>query len=938
MKIKHLLTVALLFAVTLVSAQHMPPIPVDKDVRIGKLSDGLTYYIRHNDYPEHVVNFYIAQRVGSIQEDDNQRGLAHFLEHMAFNGSEHFPDSLLLEYTRSLGVEFGSDLNAYTSIDRTVYRICDVPSKRQTAVDSCLLILKDWSNGLTLDAKEIDKERGVIHQEWQLRSTATQRMYERSLPLFYPGSKYGHRMPIGLMSIVDNFKPEFLRAYYRKWYRPDNQAIIVVGDVDVNHIESEIKKLWANAKVPANATKVVDEPVPDNDKAIYVVDKDKEQRYTIISVNMKHDADTPEEKKNIDYYFGQYAKSLITMMLNQRLSDLSLKPDCPFISADAGDGEYMLSKTKDAFQLAAIPKEGKDIEALKAVYREALRARRFGFTPTEFDRSKEEIISSIDKAYTNRNKRKNAEYGNEYTENYLAGEPIPSVEEYTDIMKTKVIPLINVDLVNMVAKSLISESDTNLVVFAFQQEKDGQQYLKPAEMEQAIAEVRKENIEAYVDNVKNEPLIAPEAMPKKGKITGEKENKTMGYKMFTLSNGARVVLKKTDFKDDEVVFQGVAKGGKGLYGTTDNSNLKLVDVAINSAGLGNFTNNELSKALYGKQVSVSPQIGNYYTIIGGQCVPKDIEALFQLNYLYFTNIKADTVAYNATKSQLQLVLKNKDLNPESVFSDSVTVTCYAHNPRFTPLNVNDLAKANYDRMLQIGRERLKNAANFTFYFVGNIDEATLKPLIEQYLASLPASKPDGKYNQLPGYVNGQVENKFTRKMETPKCIALEVWHKDAPYTLDNAILTDAASQILSMVYLKDIREDASAAYSVGAYGGLTRRGDKSNIVIQAYCPMDPAKVDLALSLLAKGIKDNTVKVDADKVQKVKDYMLKNAAEQAKNNAHWMDVIDEYIQTGVDLQTNYKKTVEALTPEKIANFLKQLLQANNHIEVVMTPEK
>lgn len=938
MKIKHLFTVALLFAVTLVSAQQMPPIPVDKDVRIGKLSDGLTYYIRHNDYPEHVVNFYIAQRVGSIQEDDNQRGLAHFLEHMAFNGSEHFPDSLLLEYTRSLGVEFGSDLNAYTSIDRTVYRICDVPSKRQTAVDSCLLILKDWSNGLTLDAKEIDKERGVIHQEWQLRSTATQRMYERSLPLFYPGSKYGHRMPIGLMSIVDNFKPEFLRAYYRKWYRPDNQAIIVVGDVDVNHIESEIKKLWANAKVPANATKVVDEPVPDNDKAIYVVDKDKEQRYTIISVNMKHDADTPEEKKNIDYYFGQYAKSLITMMLNQRLSDLSLKPDCPFTSADAGDGEYMLSKTKDAFQLAAIPKEGKDIEALKAVYREALRARRFGFTPTEFDRSKEEIISSIDKAYTNRNKRKNAEYGNEYTENYLAGEPIPSVEEYTDIMKTKVIPLINVDLVNMVAKSLISESDTNLVVFAFQQEKDGQQYLKPTEMEQAIAEVRKENIEAYVDNVKNEPLIAPEAMPKKGKITGEKENKTMGYKMFTLSNGARVVLKKTDFKDDEVVFQGVAKGGKGLYGAADNANLKLVDVAINSAGLGNFTNNELSKALYGKQVSVSPQIGNYYTIIGGQCVPKDIESLFQLNYLYFTNIKADTVAYNATKSQLQLVLKNKDLNPESVFSDSVTVTCYAHNPRFTPLNVNDLTKANYDRMLQIGKERLKNAANFTFYFVGNIDEATLKPLIEQYLASLPASKPDGKYTQLPGYVNGQVENKFTRKMETPKCIALEVWHKDAPYTLDNAILTDAAAQILSMVYLKDIREDASAAYSVGAYGGLTRRGDKSNIVIQAYCPMDPAKVDLALNLLAKGFKENTVKIDADKVQKVKDYMLKNAAEKAKNNAHWMDVIDEYIQTGVDLQTNYKKTVEALTPEKIANFLKQLLQANNHIEVVMTPEK
>ncbi len=938
MKVKHLLTVALLFVATLASAQQMPPIPVDKAVRIGKLSNGLTYYIRHNDYPEHVVNFYIAQRVGSIQEDDNQRGLAHFLEHMAFNGSEHFPDSLLLEYTRSLGVEFGSDLNAYTSIDRTVYRICDVPSKRQTAIDSCLLILKDWSNGLTLSSKEIDKERGVIHQEWQLRSTATQRMYERSLPLFYPGSKYGHRMPIGLMEIVDNFKPDFLRAYYHKWYRPDNQAIIVVGDVDVNHIEAEIKNLWKDSTVPANAPQVVDEPVPDNDKAIYVVEKDKEQQYTIIGINMKHDAETPADKKDISYYFGDYAKNIIVMMLNQRFSDMILKPECPFLVAYGGDGEYLLSKTKDAFELAVMPKEGKDIEALKSAYREALRARRFGFTPTEFDRCKEEIVSSIDKAYTNRNKRKNAEYGNEYTENYLDGDPIPSVEEYTDIMKKQIIPLINVDVINMVAKQLISESDTNLVVYAFQQEKDGQTYLKPAEMEKAIAEVRAEDIEPYVDNAKNEPLIAPEAMPKKGSITGETENKTMGFKTLTLSNGARVVLKKTDFKDDEVVFQGVAKGGTGLYGAADYSNLKLVGVTLMSTGLGNFTNNELEKALYGKQVSLSPQIGNYYTIIGGQTVPKDIETMLQLNYLYFTSIKPDTTAYNAGKSQLEMVLKNKHLNPESVFSDSLTLTIYGHNQRFAPVDVDDVAKADYNRMLQIGRERLKNAANFTFYFVGNFDEATLRPLIEQYIASLPATKPDGKLVNLDIYANGEIENQFSRKMETPKCIAFEFWHADAPYTLENEIVADAAGQVLSMVYLKDIREDASAAYSVGAAGGQSRHGDKSTLVLQAYCPMDPAKVDLALDLLAKGFNANTIKVDADKVQKVKDYMLKNADEQAKKNGHWMDVIDEYIQTGVDLQTDYKKTVEALTPEKIANFLKQLKLAGNHAEVVMTPEK
>lgn len=938
MRIKHLLVVALLFVAGFISAQQMPPIPTDTAVRIGKLSDGLTYYIRHNNYPEHVVNFYIAQRVGSIQEDDNQRGLAHFLEHMAFNGSEHYPDSLLLEYTRSLGVEFGSDLNAYTSIDRTVYRICDVPSKRQTAIDSCLLILKDWSNGLTLSSSEIDKERGVIHQEWQLRSTPMQRMFERVLPKLYPGSKYGYRLPIGLMSIVDNFKPDFLRAYYRKWYRPDNQAIIVVGDVDVDKVESEIKKLWANAKVPANAAKVVDEPVPDNNTAIYVVDKDKEQPYSVVDVYMKHEADKPEDKKTIDYYAKDYATSMITSMLNQRLQDLSLKPESPFTVAQCGDGEYILSKTKDAFELYVMPKEGKETEALKSVYREALRAYRFGFTATEFDRCKQEIISQIDKAYTNRNKRKNAEFGNEYTENYLVGEPIPSVEEYTNIMKNQIIPLINVDVVNMFVKSLITPSDTNLVVSAYQQEKDGNKYLTEDDLANAIKEVRGENIEAYVDNVKNEPLIAPEAMPKKGSIKKETENKALGYKLLTLSNGAKVVLKKTDFKDDEVLFEATAKGGKSLYDAADYSNLKMLDAGLNSAGLGNFTNNELQKALLGKQVSCNPAFGQYSVNLSGQSVPKDLETMLQLSYLYFTNIKKDTTTWNAVKDQLRLMLKNKDLQPENVFSDTLTCVLHANDPRYVPLKVKDVDQANIDRILDIWKQQTKNAADFTFYFVGNFDEATLRPLIERYIASLPGTKPTSNYRQLKGFAKGNIEKKFSRKMETPKCIAFEVWHMPAPVNVENEVISDAAGQVLSMVYLKNIREDASAAYSVGAAGAQNTSGKDNNLILQAYCPMDPNKVDLALKLLGEGFNDNTVKVDADKVQKVKDYMLKNAREKAKKNSYWLNVISNYFWTGVDLNNGYTDAVNALTPEKIASYLKKLSASGNHIEVVMTPEK
>jgi zinc protease len=339
MKLKRFFIAAalLVMSATALMAQELPPIPKDDKVRIGKLDNGLTYYIRNNNWPENKANFYIAQRVGSIQENDDQRGLAHFLEHMAFNGSEHFPDSTLLEYTRSLGVEFGSDLNAYTSIDQTVYRICNVPTKRTAAIDSCILILKDWSNGLTLDGKEIDKERGVIHQEWQLNEGPGQRMYQKILPALYPGCKYGERLPIGLMEIVDNFEHEALRAYYRKWYRPDNQAIIVVGDVDVDHVEAVIKDLWKNVVVPADAAQVKDELVPDNAEPIYLFEKDKEQKYSLVSVMMKHDIVEKEEKEDIGYLLDQYAKSVIAMMFNLRFEEMAKKADCPFVAADAQD-------------------------------------------------------------------------------------------------------------------------------------------------------------------------------------------------------------------------------------------------------------------------------------------------------------------------------------------------------------------------------------------------------------------------------------------------------------------------------------------------------------------------------------------------------------------------------------------------------------------------
>ena len=918
----------------------MPPIPVDPAVRIGKLDNGLTYYIRHNEYPEHVANFYIAQRVGSIQEDESQRGLAHFLEHMAFNGSEHFPSKPegkgIIDYTRSLGVEFGSDLNAYTSIDQTVYRVCDVPTKRATALDSCLLILKDWSNGLLLEADEIDKERDVVHNEWRLGEGPSQRMITRSLPKMYPGSKYGLRMPIGLMSVIDSFKPATLRAYYHKWYRPDNQAIIVVGDVDVDHMEAKIKELFSGIKVDANAPKVVAEEVPDNKEAIYIFDKDKEMQMSQVMVMMKHDAVTEEEKGTLGYLVQSYVANAIARMMNQRLAEMTQEESCPFFQAYADDGQYLLSKTKDCFELIGVPKEGKDMETLQILYREAKRALEHGFTATEYARAQADYLSALEKQYTNRDKRKNAEFGDQYRDHFLSNEPIPPLEQLYALMQ-QIAPNIPVAAVNEMVPELISATDSNLVVMEWAQEKEGKVYPTEQQMAAAIAAARAEKLEAYVDNVKDEPLVDASKI-KAGKIVKETENKVFGYKELKLSNGATVILKKTDFKDDEIQMQAFAKGGKSMYGPADYTNLKVFDQVIGYSGIGNFSSNELSKALAGKEVNADATMGNTRQYITAHSTPKDIETMMQMQYLYFTAINKDEKQFQNLMTSLEMGLKNKSLDPQSVFSDSLSNTLYSHNPRFANIQVEDLKNINYDRILEIAKDRFKNAGQFTFVFVGNFDEQTLRPLIEQYVASLPATKQKAEdFKEILTLAKGEVVNNFKVKTESPKATAFEYWYADMPYTLENQVKIDAVGQILSMIYLKTIREEESAAYSCGAAGGFNLSSHQAKAALQGYCPMNPDKQEIAVRLLHEGIANMQKAIDADQLAKTKEYMLKQFDVDAKKNGYWINTITNYKDFGVDFHTNYKKTVESLTVENVRDFLNKFLKSGNHVEVIMTPE-
>ena len=923
--------------ITLMAQGEMPVVPIDPDVRIGKLDNGLTYYIRHNNWPEQRAEFYIAQKVGSIQEDDNQRGLAHFLEHMAFNGSKHFKGNELLRWCESIGVKFGTDLNAYTSIDQTVYNISNVPTTRESIVDSCLMILWDWADGLLLEQEEIEKERGVIHEEWRLRTSAQMRMLERDLPKLYPGSKYGYRMPIGLMEIIDNFERPFLQQYYEKWYRPDNQGIIVVGDINVDQVEQKIKTMFSQiAKPAADAAKVVAEAVPDNAEPIVVIDKDKEQQYNIVEVMFKHEAIPDSVKGSLGYIVTKYLKNVALGMLNSRLGEIAQQPDCPFLQASVEDGTYLLSKTKDAFTLGIVPKDGMMNEALKTVYTEARRAAEFGFTQTEYGRSKANTLSSLDKQYSNKDKRYNSQFVNQYVQHFLANEPIPSIDDYYQLMK-QLVPVIPVDAVNEVMKQLMPQNDSNLVVLSFNQEKEGASYPTDEGLFAAIKTAKAEQLTAWVDNVKDEPLMA--TLPKPGKIVKEEKNDIFGYSELTLSNGVKVVLKQTDLKKDQVLLTGEGWGGSALYDVKEFANISMFNDAVEASGLGAFSHTELVKALAGKIAGATLSMSTQRTNVNGSSTPNDVETMLQLVYLYMKgDIKKDQQSYDQMIKTTEIQLKNRLLQPEAVFTDSLLLTLTKHNPRNRNMDVDDLKDVNYDRILQMAKERTANAAAFTFTIIGNYNDSIIRPLIEQYIGSLPAQKEIVKGKDVSTDYTGKVVNDFKHKAETPKSIAVLHWYsKKVPYNLENSILGHAAGQVLQMVYLKEIREEASAAYTVQAQASVGRDDFGDEVSFLAYCPMKPEKADVAISIMRRAVKDMAEgKCDADMVSKVKEYMLKSHGDQLKTNNYWAGRINVWRKWKLDFHTDYEKTVEAVMPAKICAFVAEVLKSGNEAEVVMLP--
>ena len=909
-KLRNMLATLIVCLCIPVLAQQAQPIPTDPNVRIGKLENGLTYYIRHNALPEGQADFYIAQKVGSILEEENQRGLAHFLEHMCFNGTKHFPGNGLRDYLENIGVKFGTNLNAYTAMDETVYNINNVPiHKVPEAIDSCLWILRDWSDGLTLGEAEIDKERGVIHEEWRTRMGATMRIYEKVFPLVYPGSQYANRLPIGTMEVVDNFPYKALRDYYEKWYRPDQQGIIIVGDFDVDQMEAKVKSIFSDVEMPANPAERIYYPVPDNKEPIVAIATDKEQTNVRIQYMMKHEAIPNAAKNDVNYMVMNFAQGMMAQMFDTRFEEIvQQSSNPPFMGAGVFDGNFLIANTKDAFTGVAICKEDGVETAFTTLIREMERARRYGFTEGEFARVKATYLRSLENAYNERSKRKNTEYAEEYVRHFIDNEPIPGIEaEYS--MMNQIAPMIPVAAINQMMQQMMS--DSNLVITVFAPEKEGVSYPTKERMLELVAQVKAENIEPYVDKVSNEPLISQ--LPEAGKVVKTTEGQ-YGSKVYTLSNGVKIIMKPTDYKADEIRMNAFSAGGNSLLPTEDIINIEVLNEVCELGGLGNFSSTDLMKVLAGKIVGVTPYVNSLEEGLSGSCSPKDLETLLQLTYLMFTAPRMDEAAFESYKNRAKASLGYQELNPATAFNDTLTVALYNHHPRAIKFTKEMVDQIDYARTMEMYKERFADGDDFTFMFVGNIDEATALPLFEKYLGALPtkegAEKFDGKIN--PTIRKGEYTNNFERTMELPKSTVFLFYTGKGKYDARGKMIMNIVSQVLDMVYTESVREKEGGTYGVGVSGGINHY-PKEEVRLQITFDTDPERRARMTEVIRQGL-DEFIKngPNPEQLARVKEYMLKKNQENQKENGYWMNQLKEFYWHGIDGTKNYEQMVNSFT--------------------------
>lgn len=934
-KMKHFLTIVALFFACNIYAQQ-GKIDNDNTIRKGILPNGMTYYIRHNAQTKGVADFYIAQKVGSILEEKRQRGLAHFLEHMAFNGTKHFPGNTLqpgiVAWCESVGIKFGANLNAYTSVDQTVYNISAAPVTREGVIDSCLLILNDWSHELLLTDKEIDKERGVIEEEWRTRRSgmAMQRLSEQAMPVIYAGTKYSDCMPIGNIDIVRTFPYNDLRDYYSKWYRPDLQAIIVVGDINEDKIEEKIKKLFAKIPLPQNPAHRIYYPIGNNEKMILYTATDKEQPTVNFTLYMKRDVTPKQERNTIQNYADDYKTNILRMAINDRLEELSRTKNAPFISASVRSGNFFLASTKDAFELSGVLKEGKVIEAIQLLVGEVERARANGITIDELKRGKAEMLSYAENDYNDRSNRRNGEFVEQCVQNFLEETPIIEPEKELEIVR-KLDKTVTIDDVNALAKTIITNQ--NQVVTMFGPDKNTFKMPTNSSIENAILKAQKQHYTPYkTQNTLTERLITK--LPKPGSIISERTYK-YGYTEFTLSNGLKVYVRPTNFEPDEVNLKLFSLGGKNIYPDSEMPNLTYLMAGATIGGVAQYNDLTLEKMLAGKTATVTPFIDNDTRGMAGTSNVKDTKTLLELVYLYFTQPRKDPQAFKNLMEQQQEFLTNAHVNPMLAYNDTLHKVAYATN-RMASMDKEQLKRVNYNRIMHIYKELFANAANFKLILTGNININKLRPLLCQYIATLPSNNTKetiGTYE--PKLVDGKKTYIFHKKQTTPTAITTIVIKGKMEYNNRNELLMDAIGQLLRIVYTEKVREDKGGTYSVQVSGDLQHHPNNEALLRIAF-QTDPQKYNDLIPIVYKELEKMATEGPSQQdLDKVKAYELKVYNQVLRMNNYWEYVLYTDLYNGIDVDTDFRYIVENMTCDDIRTTLRNLLNQNNCIEVTMT---
>lgn len=915
-------------------AQNIEKLPIDPAVKMGVLPNGLTYIIRQNSEPKGRANYYIAQKVGSILENEQQLGLAHFLEHMAFNGTKNFPGKNLISFLERIGCRFGADLNAYTAFDETVYTIMDAPTDLgNEIIDSCILILHDWSSNIELDGNEIDEERGVIHEEWRSRNNAGIRTLTALLPKIFPDNLYAHRMPIGTMDVVLNFDHSAIRDFYHKWYRPDLQGIIIVGDIDPDYVEGKIKEYFADIPAPKDPAERFYVEVEDNKEPINALVTDKENTSTQVMVFYKHDVMPKEIDGTIVDAMIDYMNAVVGRIFNERFEAISKKPNAPFLAAGLNYDKYIVAHTKDALSVFAVAKDGQAEDALKAIAKEVRRVDQHGFLQSEYDRAKKAVLKAYEDMYNERGKRSNGSYIEEYKTYFLNGGYIPGIEMEKMFIE-QIANNLQLEQINQYVKELITD-DQNLVVAVTGPEKEGIAYPKEEELSTIYLQAYNQDVEALKEEASNTELLDKNLI-KGGKLLSEKKDNKFGATELKLDNGITVRILPTDYKDDEIRMRGITEGGLRLYYNNDNDilNAKLVNQVIDLGGLGAFDELALDKALTGYSASASISVADYTTSVYGSSTVKDFEKMLQLTYLYFTDIRTDQQAYDVFKQKMIDQLKMAERNPMSSLGDSIASLMFDYDLEHRPLKVEDFDKVSYERMLQMARERLASADGFNFFFVGNIDIEAAKPLIVKYLGSLPKGKATPKMDRTKEKMprQGMKTMAYTKEADTPTAVTMDILHAPYTYNLKNTLVAEILNGVLDQVLVASIREREGGTYSPSAYATL-EKDPKNTLTTQVFFISDPDKAQSLNKVVFDELNILAEKgVDQTYVEKTVTNMKKVYNENLRKNGYWMGVLARYYFFDENFHDDYMKTLESIAAKDVQEAVKALLKANNRLEL------